>query len=413
MNEAPSVNGQSPREVIGGHFDATSPTEQKGWRFSPISSSTFAADDSRPEWLASRLLVKGQPAVVGGPSKVLKTSLVVDLVASLGSGTPFLGRFETYKPRRCALLSGESGQFTLRETALRICTTKGIELADVDCLWQFDLPQLGNAAHVNDLAAGLAEKGVTVCVMDPLYLSLLAGGDVGADASRNVYAIGPLLLGISQACLRVGCTPIFCHHATKAIPVGDPMELSHLSGAGIAEFARQWLLLNRRERYTGDGRHSLWLSAGGSCGQGGLWSVRIDEGTIGEEFDGRRWNVEIEDSATAFSNEAERRQQEKEARGKERDEKRLADDAERLLRAIDELCRERSHTKLPPIAPIREARHRAGLSQERSERAAQRLLSTRTIIEREYESPSGRGGKTVVARKGYRRVDDPKKLFPD
>ena len=93
--------------------------------------------------------------IIGGRSKTLKTSLAVDLAVSLGSGTPFLGRFDCHRVA-VAFWSGESGAATVRETAKRQAAARGIDLAGCSVLWCFELPKLCQRDHLDHLADTIA-----------------------------------------------------------------------------------------------------------------------------------------------------------------------------------------------------------------------------------------------------------------
>lgn len=292
------------------------------------TSADLANGDYRPKWLVRRLFVEGMPGILGGPKKALKTSLLIDLAISIATQTPFLGEFDVMQRCRVALLSGESGEHTLRETALRICAAKGVEFADVDVVWGFTLPQLANVSDLADLKRGLKDNAVKVLIVDPVYLCLLAGGSA-SDAS-NLFAVGPILMNFAHMCRDIGVTPLLAHHARKNLANAfDPLELEDLAFAGFAEFARQWLLINRASKYEpGTGHHQLYLTAGGSIGHGGLWALDINEGVIGDEFGGRRWEVEVLTSEQ--SREAQQgAKADKQAETKSAKDK--ADDAEFLL----------------------------------------------------------------------------------
>jgi hypothetical protein len=275
------------RQKLGGHTSSA-------YKFEPIDSATFANTTYAIEWLVKGMLVLGQPAVMGGAKKSMKTTTLIDLVISLATGLAFLGAFAVARKFRVAFVSGESGEFTIQETANRVCVAKGVPLNQVDCFWDFRLPKLSLDAELAELTQGIKKRAIEVVVIDPLYLCLLSGNNA-QDVAQNMYKMGPLLLAVSRACLDAGATPILAHHTRMRLnnPHG-PLDLEDLAFAGIQEFARQWLLLSRREAYQpGTGIHKMYLSYGGSVGHGGLKGLDIDEGVIDDEFRGRKWAVSV------------------------------------------------------------------------------------------------------------------------
>jgi replicative DNA helicase len=374
------------------------PVQAAGFRWAPIDSGTLARTDYWPSWLVTRVLVAGQAAVVGGARKMMKTSIDADLAVSLATASRFLGHFEVPAAVRVAFLSAESGYYTLKETAERICRARGLDLAALaeNLLWQDTLPQFSNAGDLAELTDGLRRDGVGAVILDPTYLAMLAGQGPGGARAESLFDMGPLLLGVARACLAAGATPILSHHARKGVAGSlEPLDLDDLAFAGIAEFARQWLLLSRREHYEpGTGQHRLWLSVGGSMGHGGLWSVDIAEGVIDENFTGRRWDVAV---GTAV----EARQSEQHAVEEAKREKKSAQDRaddNALLVALDQLDPEQKG------AGLNQVKDAAALSDGRMLRAVLRLKGEKVIREAPVEVEIGSGAKRTA--KGLVRCAD-------
>jgi len=295
-----------------------------------LTGAELLALDLKPRFLVRGVMVDGQPMIVGGRSKTLKTSIAIDLALSLGSGTPFLGRFNAERVA-VGFWSGESGAATIRETAKRIAESKGVDLAECDVLWCFDLPRLSRLEHVDHLAETIRGHGVRVAFLDPLYLCLLDAET--AAAASNQFAMGVAYSHLTELGQQTGCTVDLLHHFRKTGQVDDenPCPLEELSQAGAAEWARQWILLQRRVPYQADGVHSLWMRCGGSAGHASLWGVHIDEGLIDPDtFRGRKWEVTVSPVADARA-ETERNKQNRKAAELE---KREADQRERLLSVL-------------------------------------------------------------------------------
>jgi replicative DNA helicase len=293
-----------PRGYLLGPAAAGGP-QAPGFRADFLSCAALEAAAVAPRWLVTKALVADQPAVVGGPKKSLKTSLVIDLAVSLASGGRFLGAFPVPHPVPVLLLSGESGQAAVLDTAKRVCQAKGVDFRKCDkLLWGFRLPRLSSAADLATLSAALRQRGVKAVIIDPLYLCMLAGGGEGLQAS-NLFHMGPLLLDVAEACLGAGATPVLVHHARKQGQAtwgrDEPIDLEDLAYAGVGEFARQWLLLSPREKFDPEvGEHKLWLRLGGSAGHAGVYGVDVREGAMDASFGGRQWRVSVRPASQAI-----------------------------------------------------------------------------------------------------------------
>jgi len=326
-----------------------------------IDCQQFLALDLKPRFLVRGVLVAGQPAVIGGRSKTLKTSIATDLVVSLGSGTSFLGEFPAERVT-VAFWSGESGATTLRETAFRIARSRGVDLADCSILWNFALPKLSRQDHLGALENTIRERHIDVAVLDPLYLMLLSGET--ANQAGNVFAMGSALAPLGEIGQRTRCTMIVLHHFRKSGQPDpeEPAAIEELSQSGVSEWCRQWALLARRSPYAADGHHELYLRCGGSFGHAGLWGVDVDEGLLDPDtLDGRRWDVAvrpIRDVRDEARRAAENRKAEQAAR-------RADDDRRKMVEALRRCPHGETQTAL---------RQLAGLSGQRAADALRSLV---------------------------------------
>lgn len=286
-------------------FPSSKPPDERKMRFSRLTCADLAGGDYRVEYLIEGALVAGQPMIVFGPPKTLKTSLIVDAAISLATASPFLGRHKVVRAARVALMSGESGLATLQEAARRVAALKGLELeAITGLIWSGDVPRLASVEHREALREFLVGDEIEVLIVDPAYLAMPS-----ADAG-NLLAQGELLRSVSQLCRDVGVTLCLVHHSRKngETKPGEPLLLCDVAWAGFAEFARQFWTVNRRVDYQhGSGLRRLWLTVGGSAGHSACWGLDVAEGARSADK-GRDWQLTIRGEQEARQHDKSRRE---------------------------------------------------------------------------------------------------------
>ncbi len=179
-------------------------------QFRLLTGAQLNSEQFETRYLIPGILAAGQPGGIFGAFKTLKTSLAADLMISLASGTPFLGRFPVPEPGRVLFLSGESGLPALRSIAKRICAQRGLSLDSLDNFrLSPDLPRFDRPADVDALKK-LVEVEKPVCVViDPAYLTL------GGGNARNLFAMGELLRPLAEPCRPTGCAVLLVHHCKR------------------------------------------------------------------------------------------------------------------------------------------------------------------------------------------------------
>jgi hypothetical protein len=279
----------------------------------PISWAELAVKDLRPEWLCKNAAVKGQPLLVGGPSKTLKTSISIDLIVSLVTGTKFLNHFETPRVTPCLMVSAESGDWTIQNTVRRVLASKKHQdvqgVGDPPFYLSFRCPSISRPSHIETIRRTIRETGSEVFLLDPVYLSLMDASN--ADSAGNLFAVGSILRDLTEMIREAGATLILLHHFRKQQRTSrgfsdQSASLEDFSFSGFGEFARQWILIKRRTEFDqSSGVHELAIDIGGSVGHASKWSLDITEGRPDDVLTtDRQWSVVLSEYSRPQSREA-------------------------------------------------------------------------------------------------------------
>lgn len=286
----------------------------KGVDYDLITASECLRRNYPLEFLIKGVLAKGEPALIVAPLKACKTLTAADMAIALVTGGYFLGYFPVPRPVRTIMLWGESGKRGMQTNLRRISRAAGATEADLDNLFVgVNLPKFGSPEHARALDKEIKRTGAEVVIIDCLYLCGVSG-----DIGKNQLDMGTLLASVKQVFVENDCTLVLLHHTTKHVPPGEPLQLDNAAFAGVAEFAAQWLLINRQWPYVpGSGHHDLLLTISGRAGHGGLYGVTIDEGPFVEGQD-REWNVQVKTPGEMRNGHQEQREAEKQAANTQR-----------------------------------------------------------------------------------------------
>jgi hypothetical protein len=276
--------------------------------------SQFVRQTHFVDYLIPFVAVKGQPGVISARSKSLKTTVALDALLSMATARPFLGHWEVSSAVRCAMLTAESGAPTIDETLCRIADAKGIDPEEIhNAMISCRCPRLQSRAWLDTIRRTIEERELACLVIDPTYLA--AAGVKQNDLS----AVAAMLEPVSRIIQDTGCTIWFVHHNRKVTEsrYGCPT-LEEITGSGWGEWARFWLLLNRRREWDDEtGRHWLWLVTGGSAGFGARKWLDVHEGKP-TDSGGRVWEVDVEAAIEGEEKEKARKEAAKEQGTKDR-----------------------------------------------------------------------------------------------
>jgi hypothetical protein len=256
--------------------------------FAGMSMATLAAAERTDiDYLVQDLAVRGQAMLTLAHEKTLKSTITMDLLVSLATGKPFLNYFAVPKRQNVLYLSGENGEDASLEVFRRVCDAKGVEANEVEgftfATW---LPKFYKPEDLDELRRRTKAAGAGFVAADP------AGMCTSPGAATVVSIAYDELRAVTEAVKSCGATFAAVHHATKQSNV-TRTGLRSAAGAGFAEWARQWLLLDCVGQFKPEtGEHRIRMVAGGSRGHSGRWTLDVREGNVADA-DGRVWDVKV------------------------------------------------------------------------------------------------------------------------
>ncbi len=275
-------------------------------RFKFMTMRELSEADLRIEFIIKGVLAAGLTGGVFGPSKGMKTSVMVAAAHSVSSATPFLGMFEVPRQRNVLLMSSESGLATIRSILTRISDWAHIDYRDLPITLCDNVPTLTSPEDVGEVERAIERTQSELVFLDPFYHM---AGDTAADMA-NLSAMGRVLKEMPALGKRTGSTILYAHHLRKVVQIGEPSTLNDIQGSGHDAHVRQWWCLNRREEFDPNSGHAaLWLNAGSSLGFSRLLAVDIDEGVMQDDGSGRYWSVTVNEPTAARRNATTERQQ--------------------------------------------------------------------------------------------------------
>ena len=176
-----------------------------------------------PVPLIEGVLNKGEKMLVGGPAKIGKTWLALDLATAVASGTPWLG-FRTTKAR-VVFINLELTDWAMFSRLTLVCREKGITLEPEQLLvWNLrgctsDMKELVDRLLANPPAA------LGLIVPDPLYKTL------GDREENSAGDIAELLSHIDRLTAKTGAAVLLTHHFAKG--AGARPDIDQFSGSAV------------------------------------------------------------------------------------------------------------------------------------------------------------------------------------
>lgn len=179
--------------------------------------------DTGPAWLIEPLWAAAAVGLVGGPPKVGKSWLGLEIALAVASNTPCLGRFPVYNPGPVLVYCVEDGRVKTSERMRGLAAARGVDFDRLVVGWlDADRLALDRPGDQLRLEATVKKTRARLLLLDPLVR--LHRGD--ESSSQDMSRLLSFLRAIQQ---EHGVAIVVVHHTRKA-PVTDPGQALRGSG---------------------------------------------------------------------------------------------------------------------------------------------------------------------------------------
>lgn len=178
-----------------------------------------------PGWLIPGFWMRQSHGIVAGEPKSMKTTLFMDAMISIATGTPFLGKYPVEETGTVLYVQNENSEWIMRDRFEKMCANKGLVgkvsyqegSTNIRVKFQPEVPlymvnQQGFTLTDEDqqewLEETIAEMKPAVVVLDPLYL--MFDGDIAS--AQELFPILQWLLYLKN---EYKCGIVLIHHWNK------------------------------------------------------------------------------------------------------------------------------------------------------------------------------------------------------
>lgn len=205
-----------------------------------VHASALESETAQKPWLIEHLWMREAVGIVGGPPKLLKTWLALEMAVSVASRSPCLGTFPVHASGSVLLFAAEDSQAKVRSRLQSLAHNHGSSLEQIDIqVITVDTLRLDRSTDQERLAATVMFYKPVFLVLDPLVrLHSLDENQSGPMAA---------LLGYFRALQRKTGTAIaIVHHARKNISSSAGAGYSLRGSGDLYAWVDSFICLQRR-----------------------------------------------------------------------------------------------------------------------------------------------------------------------